>query len=50
MQYVAQPGDGDKTTIRMDKRVRRKLGLIMNGNTHPDQKIVELIDNVLETQ
>lgn len=48
MIYPAQDGDEDITTLRVPKRLRRKLGLCMNGNEKIPGGLERIIDAVLE--
>lgn len=48
MKYVAKEGDDDFTTIRMQKRVRRKLGMLINNNTNLDDGLEQILDKYIE--
>lgn len=47
MKYVAQSDDQDITTLRVPKRVRRKLGYLINGNENIDVGLERILDALL---
>ena len=48
MKYVAQPGDDDITTLRVPKRLRRKLGMLVNKNDNLDTGLEKILDKYIE--
>jgi len=48
MKYTPQQGDSDITTFRIPKRVRRKLGLLVNKNTTLPAYLEKMIDKELK--
>jgi len=48
MKYDPQPDDDDITTLRVPKRVRRKLGFLINGNENIDVGLERILDKQLE--
>ena len=48
LEYVPQDGDDDITTLRVAKRIRRKLGMLMNGNENIDEAIERIFDDRLK--
>lgn len=47
MEYQAQPDDDTVTTLRVPKRVRRKLGMLIDGNENIDVGLERLLDSML---
>lgn len=47
MEYQAKPDDNDITTLRVPKRVRRKLGFLINGNENIDVGLERILDEQL---
>ena len=47
MEYITQQGDEEITTLRVPKRVRRKLGLLINGNENIDVGLERILDEKL---
>ena len=48
MEYTSQIGDDEITTLRVPKRVRRKLGLLINGNENIDVGLERILDALLK--
>ncbi len=48
MKYVPKSDDKEITTLRVPKRVRRKLGLLINGNETIDKGLERILDGQLE--
>lgn len=48
MKYIPQPDDDVPTTVRMPKRVRRKLGMLTNKNTTLPQYLEYMCDKELK--
>lgn len=44
MQYETQPGDNDITTLRVTKRIRRKLGDLITGNETLEAGLERILD------
>ena len=44
MEYVPQADDESFTTFRITRRIRRKLGMMTDGNTRPLVRLEEIID------
>jgi len=44
MKYVPQHDDDDSTTINIPKRVRRKLGLLVNKNDNLNVGLEKILD------
>ena len=44
VKYEKQPGDEVITTLRITKRIRRKLGLLVNKNQNLDVGLEEILD------
>ena len=44
MEYISKKDDGGFTTIRITKRIRRKLGMLTDGNKRPMVRLEEILD------
>jgi len=44
MNYTSQKDDEEITTIRVNKRTRRKLGLLINGNETREIGLERILD------
>lgn len=44
MKYTPQEGDNDITTLRVTKRIRRKLGDLITGNETLDGGLERILD------
>ena len=49
MEYVPQADDALFTTFRITRRVRRKLGMMTDGNKRPLARLEEIIDKEFDT-
>ena len=48
MKYVPKQDDDEEfTTLRLTKRLRRKLGILVDGNKRVQDKLEEMIDREL---
>ncbi len=48
MKYIPQKDDNVPTTIRMPKRVRRKLGMLVDKNTTLPKYLEKMCDKELK--
>ncbi len=48
MKYVSQEDDAIITTLKVPKRVRRKLGILIDGNENIDVGLERILDSLLE--
>lgn len=48
MKYDPQPDDDKMTSMRVPKRVRRKLGLLMNGNEYVHDGLERILDGLIK--
>jgi len=44
MEYISQSDDDVITTLRVPKRVRRKLGMLITGNENLDVGLERILD------
>lgn len=48
MKYIPHPDDEVVTTLRIPKRIRRKLGLLINKNENLDVGLERILDQHVE--
>jgi len=48
VRYIPEKNDDEPTTIRIPKRLRRKIGLLVNKNTTIPEYLEKLIDRQLK--
>lgn len=48
MKYIPQENDDDETTILITKRIRRKIGYLINGNETIKQGLERVLDEELK--
>ncbi len=48
VKYIEQPDDNEATSLRVPRRVRRKLGFLVNSNDHLSYGLEKILDAELE--